>query len=116
MSNYQEQIDALTERVTALEARQGTPGPNSPMPRPREPEPGDEQLFEALKAWRYDRARIEGIPPFRIFGNAVLTAITTAKPADRYELTQIHGIGEEKLAKYGEDILPIVREHLDGEW
>jgi superfamily II DNA helicase RecQ len=113
MPSYQEQINDLAQRVAALEAR-GTLSLNAP--RPREPEPGDEQLFAALSAWRYDRANVEGLPPYRIFGNAVLAAVSAAKPADRYEMQQIHGIGPEKLALYGDEMIAIVRSHLDGDW
>jgi ATP-dependent DNA helicase RecQ len=86
------------------------------MLRPREPEPGDEGLFQAIASWRYDRAKVDGVASYRIFGNQVLAAITTAKPVDRYELLQIHGLGEQKVDLYGNDIIAIVRDHIDGEW
>jgi ATP-dependent DNA helicase RecQ len=111
MTSYQEQIDALAKRVTALE---GGPIPGRVhQPPPREPQPGDEELFGALRAWRYDRAKVEGLPPYRVFGDAVLTAISTAKPSDKFELSKVRGIGPEKMELYGDDVIGIVRVHLD---
>jgi len=114
MPNYQEQIDALTERVAALEASSGVQ-----TPAPRKPRPEDEPLFADLRAWRRERAEADGHgdQPFRIFGDAILTAIATVKPADRYELQQIKGVGEFKFTLYGGEVLAIVAKHRgDAPW
>lgn len=110
MTSYQDQINALAERVAALEANAAIPGP-----APRKPKPEDETLFADLRSWRRERAEADGHgdQPFRIFGDAILTAIATAKPVDRYELQQIKGIGPEKLSKYGGEVLAIVAKYIE---
>lgn len=108
MTSYQEQINALEERVAALEAKYEVQ-----PPAPRKPRPEDEDLFADLRAWRRERAEADGFgdQPFRVFGDAILTAIATVKPADRYELQQIKGIGEQKFTDYGGEVLAIVARH-----
>jgi ATP-dependent DNA helicase RecQ len=74
----------------------------------------DEGLLQALKNWRRDRARGDGVPAFVIFHDSVLSAICFAKPRTTAELCRVSGIGENKLAKYGECILRVVRDHTNG--
>ncbi|MDQ0788522.1 DNA helicase RecQ [Streptomyces sp. B3I8] len=61
--------------------------------------------FEALRAWRADQAREQGVPAYIIFHDATLREIATARPATVAELGAISGVGEKKLATYGEGVL-----------
>ncbi|HVZ99456.1 MAG TPA: DNA helicase RecQ [Caulobacterales bacterium] len=71
---------------------------------------GDEaRLFEALRVWRREAASAAGVPPYVIFHDATLTAIAAAKPSTLSALGQVSGIGEAKLARYGEAVLAVVR-------
>ncbi|WP_198943379.1 DNA helicase RecQ [Actinokineospora bangkokensis] len=65
----------------------------------------DNQVFEDLRAWRAATAREQGVPAYVIFHDATLRAIAAAKPTTPAELGTISGVGENKLAKYGEQIL-----------
>ncbi|WP_329136881.1 DNA helicase RecQ [Streptomyces sp. NBC_00670] len=61
--------------------------------------------FEALRAWRADQAREQGVPAYIIFHDATLREIATAHPTTVAELGAISGVGEKKLATYGEGVL-----------
>jgi DNA helicase-2/ATP-dependent DNA helicase PcrA len=61
--------------------------------------------FEALKAWRLDRARAEEVPAYVIFHNATLAEIAGRRPTSLAELAAVPGVGPAKLARYGEEVL-----------
>ncbi|MFH8795727.1 DNA helicase RecQ [Streptomyces sp. NPDC017941] len=65
-------------------------------------------VFEALRAWRAAQAREQGVPAYVIFHDATLREIATARPASVGELGGIGGVGEKKLATYGEGVLEVV--------
>ncbi|WP_345646134.1 DNA helicase RecQ [Streptomyces tremellae] len=63
------------------------------------------EVFEALRAWRAATAKEQGVPAYVIFHDATLREIALAKPATLGALSGISGVGENKLAKYGQSIL-----------
>jgi ATP-dependent DNA helicase RecQ len=73
-------------------------------------EPADAALFEALRAWRRDRAAEQGLPPYVIFHDTTLAAIAHQRPANADALARISGVGQSKLQRYGADVLRLVRE------
>ncbi len=68
-------------------------------------------LGEALRTWRNNRARTDGVPAYVVAGNRTLAAIATSEPADQAELLACEGIGPTKLERYGEAILELVAAH-----
>ncbi|MFI6014868.1 DNA helicase RecQ [Streptomyces sp. NPDC051243] len=65
--------------------------------------------FEALRAWRAEQAREQGVPAYVIFHDATLREIVTVWPASVRELGGVSGVGEKKLATYGEGVLEVLR-------
>ena len=65
-------------------------------------------LFEALRAWRLERARADAVPPYVIFHDATLTTIAERRPRSLADLAGIPGIGPTKLDRYGEELIAIV--------
>ena len=65
-------------------------------------------LYEKLKAWRLDAAREENVPAFVILHDSVLREIARSRPQDKAALSTISGIGESKLARFGEAVVEIV--------
>jgi DNA helicase-2/ATP-dependent DNA helicase PcrA len=63
---------------------------------------------EKLRAWRLERAREDGVPPYVVFHDTVLHAIAAAQPASLGELSEIPGIGPAKLQRYGDAILAVL--------
>jgi ATP-dependent DNA helicase RecQ len=65
-------------------------------------------LFEALRAWRAETAREQGVPAYIVFGDATLRAVATVRPASTADLDGITGIGAKKLEAYGDALLAVV--------
>ncbi|MET8951266.1 DNA helicase RecQ [Streptomyces sp. NPDC004533] len=70
-------------------------------------------VFEALRSWRAAQAKEQGVPAYVIFHDATLREIATARPTTVAELGTIGGVGEKKLATYGEGVLGVLAS-LDG--
>jgi ATP-dependent DNA helicase RecQ len=62
-------------------------------------------VFETLRAWRGAVAREQGMPAYVIFHDATLRQIAAQAPRTLADLSAISGVGEAKLAKYGQQIL-----------
>jgi ATP-dependent DNA helicase RecQ len=62
-------------------------------------------VFERLRSWRAAAAKEQGVPAYVIFHDATLRQIAIESPATLAELGTVNGVGEHKLAKYGQQIL-----------
>ncbi|HMG65767.1 MAG TPA: HRDC domain-containing protein, partial [Streptosporangiaceae bacterium] len=71
-------------------------------------------VFEALRAWRAATAKETGMPAYVIFHDATLRAIAAQAPGTLAELATISGVGEAKLAKYGQQVLDTLAEAASG--
>lgn len=80
------------------------PGKGEPLPADVDPD-----LLEALKTWRRALATEENVAPFMIFSDKVLLALASRKPSNEFDLLDIPGIGPAKAAKFGEEVLDMVR-------
>jgi DNA helicase-2/ATP-dependent DNA helicase PcrA len=78
------------------------PGPPVAVPAPSAAEG---PLFDALRTWRTTRARADGMPPYVIAHDATLRAIAEARPRTLAALRRVKGMGEQKLDRYGDEIL-----------
>lgn len=72
--------------------------------------PSAAPLFERLRAWRAATAKEQGVPAYVIFHDATLRQIATDAPTSLGELSKVGGVGENKLAKYGDAILGVLAE------
>jgi ATP-dependent DNA helicase RecQ len=63
----------------------------------------EEQGFERLRAWRYERA--EGKPAYTVAANAVLEDVLRVRPRSLEGLLEIRGIGPAFCEKHGESLL-----------
>ena len=68
----------------------------------------DRGLFEALRAKRLELARAQAVPPYVVFSDRTLLEIAARRPVTLEQLADVHGIGESKLARYGEIVLEVV--------
>ncbi|MFI2185312.1 DNA helicase RecQ [Streptomyces sioyaensis] len=76
----------------------------TPADLPAEAQPA----FEALRGWRGRTAKEQGVPAYVIFHDATLREIATLRPSTTTELGTVNGVGENKLAKYGTQILEVL--------
>ncbi|MER8067805.1 DNA helicase RecQ [Streptomyces sp. NPDC094034] len=82
---------------------------SAPVDLPAEAVP----VFETLRAWRAASAKEQGVPAYVIFHDATLREIATLAPSTLAELGTITGVGENKLAKYGQQILETLGTAVD---
>ena len=66
------------------------------------------EIVNALKQWRKDKAREANLPDFMICQNAALMALSRYKPRNVADLSKVKGFGEQKIAKYGDDIIGVL--------
>jgi ATP-dependent DNA helicase RecQ len=69
----------------------------------------DPDLFERLKRWRGEQARRQQVPAYVVLHNSHLEEIAARKPGTIHELGTIKGIGLRRAARYGEELLALVR-------
>lgn len=65
----------------------------------------DEGLLENLKNLRKKLANMQGVPAYIIFSDAVLKEIVRKKPETMMEFSDINGVGQIKLEKYGKNFI-----------
>jgi ATP-dependent DNA helicase RecQ len=65
-------------------------------------------VFERLRAWRSERAKEQGVPAYVVFTDATLREIATTLPSSLAGLGTVSGIGETKLARYGQQVLDVL--------
>jgi ATP-dependent DNA helicase RecQ len=74
----------------------------------------EDPLWQALKAKRMELAREQGVPPYVIFHDSTLLEILNHKPQTLDEMGRISGVGQAKLAKYGDAFLQVVEDAANG--
>jgi ATP-dependent DNA helicase RecQ len=89
------------ERAAAAKVRGGSRKAAPAVDMPAEAAP----LFERLRAWRAGVAKEQGVPAYVVFHDATLRQIATQRPSSLADLGTVSGVGENKLAKYGEGVL-----------
>jgi ATP-dependent DNA helicase RecQ len=70
-----------------------------------------EALFDALRALRRSLADAQDVPAYMIFSDATLREMVAVQPRTLDELAEVSGVGQRKLAQYGEDFLSVILEH-----
>lgn len=69
-----------------------------------------ETRFQALKTWRKKKSTELDVPAFIIFSDRTLRDLAVQNPANFDDLQNIHGIGSEKLERYGADVMLVLTE------
>jgi ATP-dependent DNA helicase RecQ len=112
--------EVLGRRRTVMMRREPEKVASSRAAKPRgaatvvaELSPAATTVFERLRAWRAATAKEQGVPAYVIFHDATLRQIATDAPASLAELSRVSGVGENKLAKYGEQILAVLADEVD---
>ena len=95
----EQQVLLRKEPVGKARGRSRSSGPAVELPE------GAAPVFERLRAWRGATAKEQGVPAYVVFHDATLREIATQTPATLAALGTISGIGEAKLARYGDGVL-----------
>ena len=75
----------------------------------------DRALFERLRALRLRIARQRGVPPYVIFSDAALRDMARRPPETAAAFLTVHGVGDKKLADFGDLFLECIRDQLAAE-
>jgi ATP-dependent DNA helicase RecQ len=73
----------------------------------------DQELFEILRNLRRELASQRGVPAYIVFGDRALRDMARQQPTTLGTFCQVSGVGEKKLAEYGEIFVKCIQEHLD---
>ncbi len=71
----------------------------------------DEALFARLREVRKRLAREQRVPAYIVFTDATLAEMAARKPRTADELLEVGGVGQTKLARYGEIFLAAIADH-----
>ena len=69
----------------------------------------DDPLFIALRAWRSQRARAEGVPAYTLFSDRTLRELVAQRPTDTQALLRVWGLGESRVRRFGADLVAAIR-------
>ena len=79
--------------------------------RARDEIQGDQDLLAKLKKLRRALADERGVPAFMVFSDVSLRHMAADAPRSLGEFARIHGVGQKKLAEFGETFVAAVRAH-----
>jgi ATP-dependent DNA helicase RecQ len=86
-------------------------GERRPVDKARVGEGGDaknEDVFEALRAWRREVAKEHGVPAYTVFHDSTLRELSGILPRSLQALRGISGIGAKKIERYGAALLSVM--------
>ncbi len=69
----------------------------------------DTALFEVLRSKRKELADRRGVPPYVIFSDKSLLDMCERRPKNLREFAQVFGVGDQKLKKYGEIFIRLIK-------
>jgi ATP-dependent DNA helicase RecQ len=75
----------------------------------------NDALFQELRALRKQIADEQQVPPYVVFADATLAGMAAQMPKDKWELLKITGVGQHKLARYGDAFLRVINAHQSGD-
>jgi ATP-dependent DNA helicase RecQ len=73
----------------------------------------EERLWQALRRWRKEMADEHNVPAYAVFSDRTLRELVERKPESEDQLARIYGVGELKLARYGDALLELLAEALE---
>lgn len=65
-------------------------------------------LKNMIRQWRAQKAQDLSIPAYMVFSNSAVDDIVRIRPSSKDDLLLVNGLGPQKIAKYGDEILKIV--------
>jgi superfamily II DNA helicase RecQ len=68
----------------------------------------EQKIHEAFKIWRQTKANELNLPAYMICSNAELISLVKTRPETIEQLLKLKGFGDQKIAKFGEDIIALL--------
>ncbi len=72
----------------------------------------DVEVYDKLRDLRTRIASEKGIPPYIVFSDKTLKDLSMKVPKDKEAMLEVHGIGEVKFERYGEEFLTLLNDDL----
>lgn len=104
-SRYQQYIKVEESTETVQEIHLEVVRQADPMPVE------ESEVFKALKAYRLERSRKENIKAYMIYNDKQLIQLIDLNPEQKNHLAQLSWWTEDKMMKYGADIMIIINEN-----
>jgi ATP-dependent DNA helicase RecQ len=83
-------------------------GASRAKPREEQIDATEAKIFEALRKLRRELAKDQGLAAYMVFADRTLLEMAERRPATLDDLRGIHGVGERKMALYGEAFLEAI--------
>jgi ATP-dependent DNA helicase RecQ len=103
--------EELAVRIAAPAKRSRTRSATAEAAAPAAAPAGSGALFERLRALRKRLADEHGLPPYVVFHDATLREMAERRPRSLSQFADLPGVGEAKLARYGERFIAAIVEH-----
>jgi ATP-dependent DNA helicase RecQ len=100
----------LRQDLEVVATRKVSKGERGSRAKENYEEVADDPLWHMLKAKRMELAKEQGVPPYVIFHDSTLLEILNQKPVSLNEMSQISGIGQAKLERYGNAFLEVLED------
>jgi superfamily II DNA helicase RecQ len=94
--------------------RSGGRGEGGGAPVPAASGPEAFRIERALREWRRERSRADGVPAYVVLNDRHLVGIAERRPTSTRALAACPGIGPAKLAAYGDEIVALVTADENG--
>jgi ATP-dependent DNA helicase RecQ len=72
----------------------------------------DRELFDDLRTLRHDLAAQAGVPAYIVFTDETLRQFARTQPATLSDMRAVHGVGDKRLADYGEAFLACITNYM----
>lgn len=111
VAKLEEQVNSLL--MQSLSPKTHSHEPATPKQKAQQPELSDEEqrLFDALKEWRFARAKAMDKPAYVVCNNQLLIEVSRTKPRTPEALDALPGAGDKFMESYAWEVLEIVRNH-----
>jgi DNA helicase-2/ATP-dependent DNA helicase PcrA len=117
--------DASPDELAKADADESAPTPASDRAQPRAGKGGKvpvpsasgpeaARVEQALREWRRERSKADGVPAYVVINDRHLMGIAERRPTDSRALAACPGIGPAKLAAYGDELVALVRAAVGG--
>ncbi len=74
----------------------------------------EQQLYEKLREWRWEKAKEENVPGYIIARNLSLQLLAKSDVRTEEDLLSIHGIGPSSVEKHGAAMLEVLKQFREG--
>lgn len=81
----------------------------APQPPPRPLTDEERKAVVSLKRWRFAKSTELNVPAYMICPDRTLEHLVMERPATLEALNSIHGLGESKIARFGEELLEALK-------